>query len=249
MTPRKSGKPTSPRPAAGRTRKAPEPFMPDLQQICCEEFGFLADIFKLDLASDLNSPGARESSVRLRNEYVVVSLHFEALPPMMNVAISQLAPGGEGRIYRTCPLAYLLAHRCPEKRSWLGMAGDVASRGSEDLRAVLRELAQLLSGCAADLLGGTAGIPDEIMAEVAADRRRQLKLCFGTSTGESPRFQSRPSLPDLFSDVTDETLWLRVPRTVQAIYDYGYSVNDVATFLGLSPLVVRAFVAQWDQTE
>lgn len=255
MGPRKSGDATGVPPTpqgAGkksRARPAKQPILPDLQRFVCEEFAFLAAAFKLELASDLSAPDSRENSVRLRNEHVVVSLVFESMPPMLNVGVSQLAPGTEGRIVRTCPLVYLLAHRCPEKRAWLGNAGERASYGHEELRAVLRELAQLLAGCIGDLLAGKADIPEAIMAEVAADRRRQLKLCFGTSTGESPRFQGRPSLPELFSDVSEETLYLRVPRTVQAVYDYSYSVRDVAEFLGLSELVVRAFIAQWNQTE
>ena len=77
----------------------------------------------------------------------------------------------------------------------------------------------------------------------AAETRRENKETFGTSTGETPRFTGRPTLEELFGDVTNEGLV--TPRIYQAFWDYAYSLAEIGRFLDLVEEEVQAMLDNW----
>ena len=78
---------------------------------------------------------------------------------------------------------------------------------------------------AADLLRGERTRVPRLRRLRAAETRRENKESFGTSTGETPRFSGRPTLEELFADVTNEGLM--TPRAYHAVWDYDYPLAKI----------------------
>jgi hypothetical protein len=220
-------------------------FLPELRAAAEAAFADLRAQSGLEPLPAAGAPHERENSVCFRNRFLRLDLFFEAGAPEIGAGIAEYDPASAApRVRRTCPLAYVLRRRHPEGKGALRWPREPG----EPLAEALRRIADLLRRHAADLLSGDFRLFDELCPLVAADRRADLKRRFGTSTGESPRFDRRPTLPELFSDVTADGPWLRVPRTCQAVHDYGYTPAEVATFLGLDEPAVHALLAEWDGT-
>jgi hypothetical protein len=218
-------------------------YLPELRAEAAAAFADLRAESGLEMLPEAGRPHPRENSVGFRNRFLRLDLHFDAGAAEIGAGIAEYdVASPEPRVRRTCPLAYLLGRREPDSADglrWPAIPG-------EPLAGALRRIADLLRRCAGDLLAGDFRLLDELCPLVAADRRADLTRRFGTSTGETPRFDRRPTLAELFSDVTADAPGRRTPRCYQAVHDHGYSPAEVAAFLALSEPEVDALLAEWD---
>jgi len=97
------------------------------------------------------------------------------------------------------------------------------------------------------LLRGDVSSAGRLQTLRAKFRRELNRQTFGTSTGETPRFATRPTLPQLFSETTDEDI--RCARAYQAVWDYSYSNAEVGEFLGRTVDEVQNLLDRWEQSE
>ncbi len=220
-------------------------FLPDLHRQAVRAFAPLGAEFGLSPLPE-SAPHPRENSVSFRNAHVRVDLTVEAGGRSFGVALARYDPAsGEPRILGTCPLAYFLRRRRPEAERALDLPGTPTGPG---LAAALGRIAGLLRDCAGDALAGDFAAFAEVRAIVIADRRADLVRRFGTSTGETPRFDRRPSLFEQLGGPEGGDAGLRAPRAYQAVHDYGYSPAEVAAFFGVSEAEVLALLAEWETT-
>lgn len=93
------------------------------------------------------------------------------------------------------------------------------------------------------LSGDTSSIPNllRLRAKFMRDQNREL---FGTSTGETPRFATRPTLPELFADVANDDM--RCARAYQAVWDYEYSHAEISEFLVITASDVEELLQRWE---
>lgn len=96
------------------------------------------------------------------------------------------------------------------------------------------------------LLSGDASSTDHLQMLRAKFVREQNQQMFGTSIGETPRFATRPTLPQLFDQTTDEDL--RCARAYQAVWDYGYSNAEIGEYLGRTADEVQKLLNRWEQS-
>lgn len=108
---------------------------------------------------------------------------------------------------------------------------------------LLREYALLLRKSANDILTGDFSIFPELKKLAATNRRKRNKELFGTYSGGSPRFTTRPTLEQVFAGAKDvdpelERLFkgqlnqdLTDSRIYEAFWDHEYSVREIADFL------------------
>lgn len=136
----------------------------------------------------------------------------------------------------TYPLLFLVRDQCPDEQARLDVT---------DLDEHLRMCADLLRRCGAAVLAGDFSCAPRIRKLRAEHTRETNRAQFGTSTGESPRFPSRPTLTELFSDATNDGI--RVARAYQAFWDYGYSLAEIGAFLGVDAHAVQTMLDRWDR--
>lgn len=144
-------------------------------------------------------------------------------------------PLGAGRMARH-GLRVIVRDACPEHEASLpdkytGVAQTLAVH------------ARLLRVAAADLLSGDFSRHDRLNRLGAEAQRRRDKAEFGTSSGETPRFTERPTLPALFADAENEGV--RDARVVQAYWDYAYSLAQIGAFLEVDEGTVQAALDRW----
>ena len=75
--------------------------------------------------------------------------------------------------------------------------------------------------------------------------REQNRQMFGTSTGEAPRFTTRPTLPELFADAPNDDI--RCARAYQAVWDYEYSDAEIGAFLEIAMDDVQELLDRWER--
>ena len=237
-------------PRSPRSRRKPSPgFLPTLHDMAAEVFAPLMAGYGLTIQPPRGAH-QRENSLLLRNPRVGLDLYFEVFSTRIEGALCLYDPDAPSlRVERVCPLHYLVKLRCPNRSSALICGGAWQEPVEPELRQVLQRLADLVGEHARDLLGGDFTLCDQIDPILWADRRAERKRSFGTSTGESPRFEGRPTLPELFGDVGPDTLWLRVPRTYQAVWDYGYSHEEIAAYLEITEADVEALLMEWERVD
>lgn len=92
--------------------------------------------------------------------------------------------------------------------------------------------------------GDTSSIPNlrRLRARFMREQNREM---FGTSTGESPRFASRPTLAELFAEVANDDV--RCARVYQAVWDYEYSHAEIGEFLGVPTADVQELLDRWER--
>ena len=95
-------------------------------------------------------------------------------------------------------------------------------------------------------MGGDVSSAINLQRLRAKFTREQNQQMFGTSTGETPRFATRPTLTQLFAETTDEDI--RCARAYQAVWDYGYSITEVGQFLGRTADEVQELLNRWEHS-
>jgi hypothetical protein len=114
------------------------------------------------------------------------------------------------------------------------------------LQSKVQVLADLTQEHAHSLLSGDTSSISRLLKLSAKLMRERNREMFGTSTGETPRFASRPTLAELFADATDDDM--KCPRAYQAVWDYEYSTSEISEFLGISPAGVDELLQRWENT-
>jgi hypothetical protein len=135
------------------------------------------------------------------------------------------------------PLLFLIRDQCPDEEARLA--------GVTDLDEHLRVCADLLRRSGASVLAGDVSCTPGIRKLRAEHTRESNRARFGTSTGETPRFDSRPTLAALFAGGSNDGA--RVARAYQAFWDCGYPLEGIGAFLGISARDVQAMLDQWDR--
>lgn len=112
------------------------------------------------------------------------------------------------------------------------------------LRKVLAAFAASLRRSGSDLLEGDYSRAKRLKRLRAEHERRANQEDWGTSTGETPRFSTRPTLEQLFADATNDGI--RAARCYQAVWDYRFSLAELATFLTTDEGEVQRLLDQWE---
>ncbi len=196
-------------------------------------FSFL--VTELGFLGPDTSADEREISIIFRRAGVAVVLRYEpGCEPSVGVSI--LPKGDRGRNFG---LPGIIAEHLgiPDPHSVLPQWSS--------LQPYLAEPADLLKVHAAGILAGQQDRLPGLRRWQAQRKRQENQERYGTSTGETPRFPKRPSLPQLFSD-TSGNPGLQEPRAYQAVWDYGFSVAEVADFLNCSNDEVSRLLSAWE---
>lgn len=135
------------------------------------------------------------------------------------------------------PLLFLVRDQCPDEEARLARTADLDEH--------LRVCADLLRRCGAGVLAGDFSCTPRLRKLRAEHTRESNRARFGTSTGETPRFDSRPTLAALFSDASNDGL--REARAYQAVWDYDYPLEEIGTFLRVGVREVQAMLDRWDR--
>src|SRR5882724_1401861 len=126
------------------------------------------------------------------------------------------------------------------------------------IEELLRAYGSFLRDDARDVLTGDFSIFPELKKLSAKYRRQKNKEYFGTYTGESPRFSTRPTLEQVFAGAKDvdpelERLFggsLNQDKTQLRIYeaywDHQYSIREIADFLSRTEESIRRGLDDYD---
>ena len=160
----------------------------------------------------------------------------------------------EGRKY---DLLLLMQIRRPENDA-NKFYGDDKEWTDDYLEERLREYASFLTEGARDVLTGDFSIFPELKKLSAKYRRERNKELFGTYTGGSPRFSTRPTLEQVFAaakDVDPELARLfgnklnqdKTPsRIYEAYWDHQYSISAIAEFLNETEESIERALDEYD---
>lgn len=113
-----------------------------------------------------------------------------------------------------------------------------------DEEAALAALAKLTAEHAHEILSGDFSSFDPLRRARAVRVREDNQARWGTATGETPRFDRRPSLDELFADASNDGI--RTARVYQAVWDYGYARDALAEYLEESSEGVERRLNDWD---
>jgi hypothetical protein len=128
-----------------------------------------------------------------------------------------------------------------------------------NVEQLLREYVTLLRENAGDVLAGDFSIFPELKQLAAEHRRKWNKEIFGTSTGESARFSTRPTLAQVFDgakavDPELERLFagkLNQDKTDSRIYEaywnHEFSIPEIADYLNETEESVQRRLDQFDE--
>ena len=123
---------------------------------------------------------------------------------------------------------------------------------------LLREYATYLREDARDVLTGDFSIFPELKKLARENRRKRNKETYGTYSGNSPRFSSRPTLEQVFEgakDVDPELLKFfkgkvdldqTDSRIYEAYWDHQYSIREIAGFLNETEESVTSVLEEID---
>jgi hypothetical protein len=116
---------------------------------------------------------------------------------------------------------------------------------ASSVQAKVQALADLTREYGQPLLSGDPSSIQNLQRLRARFMREQNQQMFGTSTGETPRFTTRPTLPELFAEASNDDI--TCARAYQAVWDYGYSNAEIGAFLGMTIDDVQELLDRWER--
>lgn len=129
------------------------------------------------------------------------------------------------------------------------------------IEARLQEYTSFLKEEARDILTGDFSIFPELKKLSAHYRRKHNKDLFGTYSGITPRFSTRPTLAQVFADAKDTDPYLarllgnklkqdKTPsRIYEAYWDHQYSAVEIAGFLNETEDSIRRMLEEQDDLD
>ncbi len=201
----------------------------ELAAAVAERFGPIASEFGLRALAF--SGGQREDHQRYQGDDVQLDVYCEfGSDPFVTVGT---------RTGHRFGLHQLVGRMAPERESELRSDPE-----GESIAAMLTRLAALTRELAAGLLAGETAEVDELRREQVEQVRRDNQRCWGTATGETPRFDHRPTLEELYSDASNQGLV--EARSYQACHDHDYTIAQIAAFLHCGEDDVQRHLDRWD---
>jgi hypothetical protein len=199
-----------------------------------------------------------ECALTFWNRTTAVAIAYEwGGAPWVTVGELEHAPD-RTYVSKSYGLHVVVEERCPGREAELGWGHAYGRATEQDLETFLRAQATLLRECAAELLTGEFGIFPALKKRTAEHRRRRNKELFGSYSGETPRFASRPALSELFAGAKDEDPELTELlggrlnqdktgfKIYQAYWDYEYPIPEIAKFLSVDEEAVRRALDEQD---
>ncbi len=190
----------------------------------------------MTVASSHGLPGpdtrcySREATVTFASETVLLQIHLEAgCDPYVTVGAKQGEQFG---------LNQIVGDQAPERAERLLRAP------GETEGDLLERLADLTHELAADILSGDFSSFPRLRRVRARMTREENIRDWGTSTGETPRFDHRPTLDELFADADNDGLV--DARVYQGIWDFGYGQGELASYLGSTEAEIQMRLDRWD---
>ncbi len=172
----------------------------------------------------------REARVAFAGGDVVLQIHLEVgCDPYVTAGVRD----GEG-----FGLRQIVGDRAPE------LEGELVSTAEETQGAMLERLAVLTDRMAHDVLGGDCSSFPRLRRVRARQTREDNWRDFGTSTGETPRFEHRPTLEQLFADAANDGMV--DARVYQAVWDYEFTIAELAEHCDSTATEIQARLDRWD---
>jgi len=172
----------------------------------------------------------REAMVPFASDSVLLTVHLEAgCDPYVSLG----ARDGE-----RFGLNHVVSDRAADRE------GELVTGPGETEADLIERLAELTRLLATDVLAGDFSSFPRLRRVRARMTREENIREWGTSTGETPRFDRRPTLEELFAGADDDGLI--EARVYQGIWDYGYDKGELATYLGSTEQDVQMHLDRWD---
>lgn len=208
-----------------------------------DSFGYLEQELGYELTDVVEDQREREVSISFARWPAFVRVCCTA-PCSVSVQVGRFASQEADTTRRVAENywhIYLVRDAHPEDE------GQLVTLVQEDagLRKVLAAFAASLRRSGWDLLEGDYSRATRLKRLRAEDERRANQEEWGTSTGETPRFSTRPTLEQLFADATNDGI--REARCYQAVWDYHFSLAELATFLAIDEEGVQRLLDQWER--
>jgi hypothetical protein len=222
-----------------RLRNKTNPVWAPFKTAVLKTFQFLVDDYGFEQVSDFE--WMPDCELQFRNQTTRLKVRYE-WKQLVDVGFSKVKLTPSGPVdEKPYDLLFLIQLRAPEidptqfygKREWT----------DHYVERLLSIYATFLNERARDILTGDFNILPEVKKLAAQKGRQYNKEVYGTYAGITPRFTSRPTLPEVFEiahsyDPSLEELFggkLDQDKTTDCIYeafwDHEYSIKEIASYL------------------
>jgi len=199
-------------------------------------FNFLVTEFSFEVED--THDGQREISVSFKCNNTEVYIFYEiygSISVIVNRLNSDQSRDGFG-------LRFIVRDAHPDDETQLDANAYVDLDALPD---ALERQAKALRKSGADMLHGDFSRATRVKQLQVEEHRRYNIATFGTSTGETPRFSTQPTLEKLFADAAGEVLLNA--RCYQALWDYHYSLEEIAAYLNVTTPDVQKRLDRWEK--
>jgi hypothetical protein len=237
-----------------KKNKHPDPFAKF--KIAAENtFKFLLDDFDFELVETFQH--MPDCVLEYRNSTTAIEVRYEYTSQVAVTFKPLVQKGSESLRGKPYDLMLLMEIRAPHI-NLNQFYGTDKQWSPEYIQELLEQYAGFLKEQAADVLTGDFSFLPDFKKLYAQRSREANKESFGTYTGISPRFVTRPTLQEVFAiaKVRDPSLdilfggKLDQDKTAGCIYeafwDHGYSTNEIAQFLNTSENSIQEILDEYD---
>jgi len=198
-----------------------------------------------------------ECVVKYQNGTTGISVNYEWNSHVVVDLVKLVRTAAEVLEEKSYDLLLLMEIRRPEIDAHK-FYGDDKTWTNDYIAERLREYASFLQEDARDVLTGDFSIFPQLKKLSAKYRRQKNKEYFGTYSGGSPRFSTRPTLKQVFAGAKDvdpelERLFgdrLNQDKTQSRIYeaywDHQYSIPEIADFLNTTEESIKHELDEYD---